>query len=332
MNVAYLITAYNQPLHFHRLIKAILTPQSAVFVHIDAKSDISPFKLQQMPANVHFVEDRVPVYWGEFTMVQAVLRLIRAALNAPTAYDYLVLISGSDYPIRPPSLFEAFLERNAGHQFINAVKMPNVEVCKTLERLQHYKVLSGRPSTIPLKIARRLLIRSRLLPEGRDFGAALNGLTPFGGSTWCALTRSACQYILDFVEREQEFVRFFRHTWFPDEGMIHTIIGNSPFAADIRRNVTYTDWTARGSHPKVIGAEHVARFIGEPNLSADDYYGPGELFFARKFRDEDTDLISTLDEFISQSELPHHVAHNRAHAQQNLDHAGVEQDTKQPSV
>jgi Core-2/I-Branching enzyme len=296
MKVGYLIVAHNHPQHFRRLLQAILTPQSAAFVHIDAKTDIAPFAQQQLALpNLHFAKHRVPVYWGEFTMVEAVLDLMRTALDEKPAYDYLVLISGSDYPIRPPAAFEDFLARNAGQQFINVVQMPNDEVSKPLTRLQHYKVLSGKASTIPLKIARRLLIKTRVLPRERSFTTALNGLLPYGGSTWWALTNGACRYILDFVEREREFVRFYRNTWFPDEGMIHTILGNSPHAASIRRNVTYTDWAKRGPHPGVIGSQHVQRFIAEPTLEADDRYGPGELFFARKFRDEDAALIDELD-------------------------------------
>jgi hypothetical protein len=307
MKVGYLIVAHNHPKHFQRLLKAILTPQSSAFVHIDAKTDIAPFAPQVTRPNVHFAEHRVPVYWGEFTMVEAVLGLMRAALDENPAYDYLVLISGSDYPIRPPVSFENFLARNSSQEFINVVQMPNDEVSKPLTRLQHYKVLSGRASTLPLKIARRLLINTRLLPKERSFAAAFHGLLPFGGSTWWALTNSACGYILDFVEREREFVRFFRNTWFPDEGMIHTILGNSPFAASIRRNVTYTDWQKRGPHPGVIGSQHIRRFIAEQNLVADDRYGPGELFFARKFRDEDAALIDELDASISHEAAPDEV-------------------------
>jgi len=296
MNIAYLITAYDNPAHLHRLLNAILTPRSAAFVHVDAKFELAPFE-RGVPANVEFVKPRVPVYWGEFTMVEAILRLIESALRAPRRVDYLVLISGTDYLLRPIDELEAHLRMHQGTQYMNIVAMPNDEVSKPITRLQHYKVLSGNPLAIPLKAARQALIRSGLLSAERSYMRALNGMKPFAGSTWWALTRDACEYVLEFIEREPAFVRFYRHTWFPDEGMIHTILGNSSFASRLRRNLTYTDWRAGGSHPSMIDAQHVQRFITEPALCSDDRYGPGEVFFARKFSDLATDLTGQLDAF-----------------------------------
>jgi hypothetical protein len=303
MKIAYLITAYNNPAHLERLLRAIVTPRSAGYVHVDAKFALAPFERCRR-AGVHFVKPRVPVYWGEFSMVEAVLRLMESALASSERFDYLLLISGTDYPIRPIEELATHLDANAGMQFMNIVEMPDDEVSKPISRLRDYKVLSGHPLALPLKIARRALIRSRLLPAHRNFEEALQGRRPYAGTTWWALTREACEHVLDFVARETAFVRFYRNTWFPDEGMIHTIIGNSPFAARMRRNFTYTDWTARGPHPEPIGPEHIRRFVTEPNLTSDDRYGPGEVFFARKFSDATAHLVAEVDEFIAKRRQP----------------------------
>jgi len=299
MKIAYLITAYDNPAHLHRLLRAIVTPNSAAYVHVDAKFDSAPFERVRLP-RVHFVKPRIAVYWGEFTMVEAILRLLESALGAAQRFDYFVLISGTDYPIRPIAELEAFLTANAGTQFINLVKMPDEDTSKPLARLRYYKVLSGNPLALPLKIARRALIRAGLLSAQRSYEAVLLGREPYAGSTWWALTREACEYVLDFIAREAAFVRFYRNTWFPDEGMIHTIIGNSPFAGRVRRNLTYTDWTARGAHPAPIGPGHIRRFIEDPALVSDDRYGPGEVFFARKFSDQTAQLVEQLDVHIAQ--------------------------------
>ena len=196
MKTAFLITAYNNPAHLERLVRAIVTPKSAAFVHVDAKFDLAPFERCQR-AGAHFVVPRVAVYWGEFTMVTAVLRLMESALASPERFDYLVLMSGTDYPLRPIEEFMAHLAANAGTQFMNIVKMPDDETSKPLSRLRHYKVLSGDPLAMPLKIVRRALIRARLLPAQRNFETALQGRQPYAGSTWWALTREACEYVLD---------------------------------------------------------------------------------------------------------------------------------------
>jgi len=314
MQIAFLVTAYNNPNHFHRLVRAVTTPYTGTYVHVDAKSDIRPFQAERHE-RVKFLQDRFPVYWGEFTMVQAVLRLIDAALNAPARYDYLALISGTDYPIRPMHELQAFLSANNGTQFMNIVAMPNEGIGKPLWRLRRYKVLSGGAWSKSQELARRALIKAKLVPAERRFEAALGGRAPYAGSTWWVLSRDACEHVLEFVRREKAFVSFYRHTWFPDEGMIHTIIGNSPFASRLRRNLTYTDWRLGGAHPALISDQHVDRFISDPSPQSDDRYGPGEVFFARKFSDDAAHLTARLDELIASRQQqdrrpsgPQHVA------------------------
>lgn len=294
MKIAYLITAYDNPAHFHRLAQAIVTDHSAAFVHIDAKSDIAPFLSPSHP-QVYFCSERTRVYWGEFSMVEAVLRLIERALRAPERHDYLVLLSGSDYPIRPIEELEAFLTAHAGAEFINLVSMPNDDAGKPLWRLRRYKPLSGSPASRVAGKAREALAKTKLIAAERDHAAALHGLKPFGGSTWWAMSRAACEYVLDFIAREPALVRFYRHTWIPEEGLFHTIIGNSPFAKRVRRNLVFTDWRAGGNNPTALDEHHTQRFIDEYPLTVEDRFGRGEVFFARKFSDRTASLVERLE-------------------------------------
>lgn len=294
MKIAYLITAYDNPAHFHRLVRAIVTERSAAFVHIDAKSDITPFLRPEHP-QVHFCRKRSRVHWGEFSMVEAVLRLMETARRAAEHYDYFVLLSGSDYPIRPVEELEAFLRAQAGAEFINLIGMPNEAAGKPLWRLQRYQRLSdGAWSRVAGK-ARELLVQAKLIAAERDYSAALRGRKPFGGSTWWALSRAACEYVLDFVAREPALIRFYRHTWIPEEGLFHTIIGNSPFAGRVRRNLVFTDWRAGGNNPATLDEHHTQRFIDEYPVTVEDQYGRSELFFARKFSDRTAQLVDRLD-------------------------------------
>ena len=293
MKIAYLIIAHDNPAHFQRLVNAILIDHSAAFVHIDAKSDIAPF-LQTRHPRVYFSSGRTPVYWGEFSMVEAILLLIETALRSPEHYDYCMLLSGSDYPICPIEELEAFLAANAGAEFINVVAMPDDAAGKPLSRLQRYKVLSGSSWSGVISTAHSVLDKLKLIPE-RDYAAALHGLKPFGGSTWWTMSREACQYVLDCAAREPQLLRFYRNTWFPEEGLFQTIIGNSPFAARVRRNLVYTDWSAGGKNPAALGNRHTQRFIDEYPFIVEDHFGRSEAFFARKFSDRTASLIDQLD-------------------------------------
>ena len=83
--------------------------------------------------------------------------------------------------------------------------------------------------------------------------------------------------------------------WFPEEGLFQTIIGNSPFAARVRRNFVYTDWSAGGKNPAALGNRHTQRFIDEYPFIVEDHFGRSEAFFARKFSDRTASLIDQLD-------------------------------------
>ena len=299
LRVAYLVLAHNNPRHFHTLVESLRSPGSMVFAHVDGKSDIAPFKRFPHP-NLRFCDRRVKVYWGEYNTVEAILRLVDMALTAPVRYDYCVLLSGVDFPIRRVAEFEAFLAAHDGDEFISLVAMPNDEFGKPASRLEQYVIPAAMPLRPDVVRLRRALTRRGLLPAKRDYRAAFGGRQPFGGSMWWALSRDACHEVMAFVRRERRLVRFYRNTLLADEGLIHTIIGNSRFRRRARGSVTYTDWSARGPHPADIGDHHLA-FLASGAAVAQDHFGNRPLFFARKFSDEAPALVERLRAMLGNS-------------------------------
>src|SRR5204863_758833 len=92
--------------------------------------------------DVELLDDRVPVYWGQWQMVDATLRLIDRALEQ-TDPDYLVLLSGTCYPIRSNGRIRAVL--GAGRDlFINSIPMPDERLHKPISRLDRYYFRSDR--------------------------------------------------------------------------------------------------------------------------------------------------------------------------------------------
>src|SRR5882762_2525786 len=124
MKIAYLILGHNTPNHLGRLVRALDSPNAKIFIHIDRKSDISPFREKLTQNSVAFLEDRVNVHWGDFSDVEATIRLMKEALNCSPESDYLALLSGSDYPLRSQQYIEDFFTRNHGRQCINLVRVP----------------------------------------------------------------------------------------------------------------------------------------------------------------------------------------------------------------
>ena len=294
MTICYLVLAHQGPAHLARLVDAVQTPSADVLIHLDRKTDMVAFAGLARPG-VRFVAERHAVYWGDYSQVEAILALMREALASKRGYTRQVLLSGSDYPLRSSAHIERFFAERCDAEFINLVEMPCDKLGKPLSRIDKFWPRRSRPwSRIETKL-RRAAVRFGLMSIERDHRPHLQQLKPFGGSTWWALTRGACEYVLDFMAREPAFVRFYANTVYPDELMMHTIIGNSPFRQAVRHNLTYTDWRKGGSNPATLEAMHVREFASVPKVMADDGYGQGELLFARKFSGETGELVAQLD-------------------------------------
>jgi hypothetical protein len=292
MRVAYLFFAYRNPVLMERTIKALSCENASFFIHVDAKSDLAKFR-EIRGENVHFVEQRTPVYWGEFSGVRAILTLIREALAGSKPHDYFVLLSGSEYPLQNAEYIHRFLEEHRGTEYISLVRVPNAEAGKPLSRINTLRFPSERPV---FRFVARILTKLGML--SRDYRKYLGELEPYSGHTWWALSKEACGYICDFVERRPEIGRFFENTFAPEESFFHTIIGNSPFRANVRRNLVYEDWSSRGAHPAMISETHAGQFGKRDTVSQTDAYGAGEVLFARKLSDDRLDLVDLLEEVV----------------------------------
>ncbi len=298
MKIAYLVLAHNTPTHLGRLVAALSSSDASLLVHVDKKASLAEYEPAALAGDVTFIEPRIPVYWADFSQVQAILLLIRAGLADPRHFDRFVLLSGSDYPLRSAAEVERFFAANSDSEFINLVPMPWPG--KPLWRLTNYKL---RPTTPrPFRAVQRGLMILHLLPRTRDYKRYFGEMAPYGGSTWWALSRLACEYISGFAEREKRFVKFHEHTRCPDESFFQTILGNSPFRSKIVRNLTWADWahgTGRGN-PATLSALQMPFLESGPDFPETDDYGPGPMLFARKFPDDSIQMVETLNKRIAE--------------------------------
>jgi hypothetical protein len=142
MKIAYLICAHRNPQLIKKTIECLAGGENSFFVHIDAKFAIEPFQFLRGD-RVYFLKKRLPVYWGEFSQTEAILQLIREALEAPQSYDYFVLLGGSEFPLRSGNYIHKFLEDRQGTEFITLMKMPAPG--KPLARINTLRFPSTRP-------------------------------------------------------------------------------------------------------------------------------------------------------------------------------------------
>jgi hypothetical protein len=296
MKIAYLLFAYKNPKLMKRMIDRLTDEKSAFFIHIDKKSDMNEFS-QISGKNIYFHKKPIPVYWAEYSGVQAILNLIRQSFEVGQEYDYHVLLSGSEYPIRSKEYINQYFDKHCGAEFINMIKMPSEAAGKPISRINTVRIPSQK--TV-YRLIVKILARAGLAQ--RDYRKYLGNMEPYAGNTWWALTRDACHYILEFEKKNPKVSDYFKNTFAPEEMYFHTILGNSEFKPRIRRNLIYEDWSQKGGHPVPIRREHIDLISSCDKMIVNDIWGSEEMLFARKFSDDTLDLTLLVDNMVRQKE------------------------------
>lgn len=277
-----------------RAIRTLSSEDCAFFIHIDRKVDIDEFSIIREDDHTFLSKQRIPVYWGEFSQVEATMQLVRQAFGCSANYDYFVFSTGSDYPLRSGRYIHRFLEKNRGWEFMSLVKMPAPGY--PLSKINTLRYPSDKPVR---RFATRALAK---LGFRRDYRKYLGGLEAYAGHGSWALSRDACQYIVEFATCNPHLETYFRNTFTSDEMFFHTILGNSSFRPRVRKSLTYIDWPVPGNHPAMLNDEHVRIFEAQEKVWVEDEWGSGEMLFARKFSDDSLDLLDRIDEMIRRKE------------------------------
>ena len=232
MRIAYIISAYKRLNQVSRLVRRLQTDAAAFFVHVDRKTDDRDYAaltagVQDVPA-VRFLE-RHACHWGGFGHVRATLKGIDELLRSGTAFDYVILLTGQDYPIKSNDYIESFFRSAKGKSFMGFSALPSDSWSPRggLDRIEYRHL--------------RLYGRHLRSPFRRPFPA---GLRPYGGGAYWCLSRACIEYVARFVAERQDIVAFFRSVDIPDELFFQTIVLNSPLRDTIvNDNLRFIDWS-----------------------------------------------------------------------------------------
>ena len=225
MKIAFLILMHSRPEQAGRLMERLDSPTSMFVVHVDRRAPppiynyIDGWAARQ--SRIHFAK-RHPCRWGGFGIVAATLECMRTALRSGEAFDYAILLSGQDYPIK---------SLNYIRESINTRRKQFVESFR-LDQNNRWSGHGGPYQAMNKIFWFSLQLRSRWLhiPVRRHLPVSL---LPYGGSQWWALSRDCLAYIDDFVSGNPSVLQYFRHTFVPDETFFQTIISNSRFGCEV---------------------------------------------------------------------------------------------------
>ena len=124
--IAYVISAYTLPAQLVRLVRRLATPGVTFAVHVDRKtrrSVVDEMVAGTRELDVTFLPRHVS-HWGGFGHVRTSLKGIDHLYRTGVEFDYAVLLTGQDYPLRAAASIAERLGGSGGASFMNWWPLP----------------------------------------------------------------------------------------------------------------------------------------------------------------------------------------------------------------
>jgi Core-2/I-Branching enzyme len=286
--VCYLVQSHRDPEQILRLARTLRAGSRGPIVvwHDFAKCPLDPAPLAALP-DVHLVPARGRLVRAGFSAqagpyLDAVEWLEREGI----AYDWLVNLTGQDYPVAPLARSEAFLAAARGDGFLRYwdVQSPDNPWPRRKARMRYWyryrRLPDGAASVLR---ALRFLTKIAPLHFYLDYGPYVGlrrlrtpfgpGFRCYGGWAFFTLRRAAVLYVREFLAAHPEVEEHYRGTVAPEESLVPTVLVNSGRFDLIDDPLRYIDYSARtrGGSPRTLTVADL------PLLASGRYH------FARKF-------------------------------------------------
>ena len=239
MKLAYLITAYIDPVQLKRLCNAILYQNgddlTEVFLHIDKKVDIEPFVHELCNIDhVHFCDNRFFINWGGFNQVLSQRELLRCSLASNEKFDRFICISATDYPLWSNRKIMDYFKRNPKIEFVGGYDLTESKCMWQKKKVIYYHFFRDLP--LPLNVRRIFSCCSRVLlryiglkraPIVRLDNGKIGHI--YTGSDYWAITRDCAKFVFQGLQDGSSYLKRLKNTYIPSEIIVNTIVYNSPY-------------------------------------------------------------------------------------------------------
>jgi len=295
MKIAYLILAHKNPQQLSRLINKLESRNTKIFIHIDKKSNIKQFKRIISPY-VKIIPQREDGKWGRIGLVKAMISGLKVI--AKEKFDYVLLLSGQDYPIKSNEVITQFFEINNGKSFMHYFPIPSKDLPNGgMDRINRYHFNLGKKRKFPRlnhpKTLKGKLLNSLFSIYFKTPRTFPDYLKPYCGSQWSSFHINAVRYVLDFLNEHPDYLKYHKYSHIPDEMFFQSILLNSTLAGDIiATDLRYSDWKKPNMHlPAILKSEDFREILESDQL------------FARKFDTQiDQKILDIIDSSISKKE------------------------------
>ena len=224
MTLAFLISA--------RLVKS-LPEDAGFFIHVDLKTDLTPFLPLAEDPRVHLLRRRINVVWGSIRQVEYQMELIREALSTGP-FHRLIAISGLDYPLWSNARIVEFFSHLGDRELLQGIRMTHQGTAAANYR--RYRWLNAHPWK-PGTMANQLRVALQWLIYGAGFRKPLSFRSQgveyhlHKGASWWGISGELAAYVLHEWDTNKRLVNYFSTAFCPDETFIQTVAFNSRFAS-----------------------------------------------------------------------------------------------------
>ena len=282
--IAFILLCHKNPDAIVKQAEQLTAAGDFIAIHFDGSANAQDYAtitqaLSDNP-NVTFAKKRIKCGWGEWSLVQATLYAIEAAVDAFPRASHFYMVSGDCMPIKSAQFTHDFLD---GHDcdFIESYDFFESNWIKTgfrEERLIYRHFFNERTQKwlfyTSLGLQQKFGI-TRKIPA--DIQVMI-------GSQWWCLRRRTIEALLEFVQERKDVMRFFRTTWIPDETFFQTLVRHLVPSQEIdNRTLTFLMFTDYGM-PVTFYNDHYDLLLGQNGL------------FARKISAEAENLREELGE------------------------------------
>lgn len=287
--IAYILLCHKDPDGIIAQAQRLTAAGDFMSIHFDGRAKKADYDriraaLADNPA-VTFARRRIKCGWGEWSLVEATIEAVRAAVDRFPHASHFYMLSGDCMCIKSAEYAHAFLDRE-DVDYIESFDFHSSGWIKTgikSERLIYRHWFNERSNKTAfytsLEWQKRLGLE-RKVPED---------LQIMIGSQWWCLRRRTIEALLEFIDSRRDVMRFFRTTWIPDETFFQTLVHHLIPAAEIRtRTLTFLIFTDYGM-PVTFYNDQYDLLIGQDYL------------FARKLSPDALDLKTRLGELYTAS-------------------------------
>ena len=222
--IAYILLCHKDPKAIIQQAQRLTAVGDVISIHFDARADAAHYQsiraaLDDNP-NVTFAHRRIRCGWGQWSLVQATLLALEAAIEAFPRATHFYMLSGDCMAIKTAEYAHQFLDAH-DVDYIESFDFFESDWIKTGmkdDRLVYRHFFNER--THKTLFYRSYELQKRL---GLKRGIPSDLQIQIGSQWWC-LRRRTIEWILDMTRSRRDIMRFFRTTWIPDETIFQTLV------------------------------------------------------------------------------------------------------------